>query len=141
MFHPAIIQGGDFHDARGTMRFVNGFDMSQIKRMYIIEHPDITIVRAWQAHQREQKWFFVLEGMFHIQTVQPDDWITPSKTLHIQSWSLTASENKILHIPSGFANGFRALERNSKLLIFSDFDMDQAATDNFRFDKDYWNSW
>lgn len=138
---PSIIRGGNFSDERGSMRFVNGFDMMQVRRMYIIEHPDTAVVRAWQAHRKEQKWFFVLEGSFEVQVVQPDVWDSPSRALDVQSWKLAAAENKILHIPGGFANGFRALEKNARLLVFSDFDMEQAAADNFRFDKDYWQSW
>lgn len=138
---PTIIQGGSFQDERGGLRFINDFLMDQVKRMYIIEHPSTVVIRAWQAHQKEQKWFFVLEGSFEIKIVQPDNWQVPNKNLPVQSFTMQASSNEVLHIPGGYANGLRALAENSKLLVFSDFDLIEAATDNFKFDKDYWDCW
>ena len=82
---PIIIRGGNFSDERGSMRFVNGFDMMQVRRMYIIEHPYTSVVRAWQAHREEQKWVFLLEVSFEVQVVQPYVWDSPSKALNVQS--------------------------------------------------------
>lgn len=138
---PTIIQGSSFQDERGQLRFVNDFLMNEVKRMYIIEHPSTSVIRAWQAHQKEQKWFFVLEGSFEVKLVQPDNWEIPDKKLPVQSLKLEASNNEVLHIPAGYANGLRALEENSKLLIFSDQDLKEASADNFKFNKDYWNCW
>lgn len=138
---PAIIKGGDFRDHRGIMRFVNDFDLQEIRRMYIIEHPDTAVIRAWQAHKIEQKWLYVLEGAFQVQLIQPDNWENPSENLPVQSWQLSSENNEVLHIPGGYANGFKALKENSKLLVFSSLDIKEAASDNFRFDKDYWKVW
>ncbi|MGF7231475.1 WxcM-like domain-containing protein [Arachidicoccus sp.] len=137
----SLIKGGTFQDERGTMRFANDFLMDQVKRMYIIEPRDTTVIRAWQAHKEEQKWFFVLEGSFEVKLVQPDNWELPSKKLPVQSLTLAALSNEVLHIPGGYANGFKALEAGSKLLVFSDTEIKHASEDNYRFDKDYWDCW
>ena len=141
MLQPTVIKGGSFRDMRGNLRFVNGFLMDKVKRMYIIEQLDTVAIRAWQGHKLEQKWFFVLEGAFHIQLVQPDNWESPSKDLFPRSFNMLAENNEVLHVPGGFANGFRATENNSKLLVFSNFNIKQVEMDNYRFEKDYWNCW
>ena len=46
-----IIEGGKFKDERGEIQFFNNFDMTEIKRIYTIFHPDANIIRAWQGHK------------------------------------------------------------------------------------------
>lgn len=141
MEQPKIIQGGRHTDSRGILSFVNDFRLDEIKRFYTIEHTDDSVVRAWQGHQKEKKWFYTLEGSFCIVLVQPDDWVNPSNTLPIQEFILNAQDSQILSIPSGYANGFKALQPHSKLLVFSNFTTEESADDNFRFDKDKWFNW
>ncbi|MDQ7960979.1 dTDP-4-dehydrorhamnose 3,5-epimerase family protein [Flavobacterium lindanitolerans] len=138
---PQIIQGNIHEDERGKLFYVNEFDLSEVKRYYIIEHPDILVIRAWQAHKREQKWFQVISGSFVVAVVQPDDWENPSEKLEVREFVLNADENQILHIPGNFANGFKALEKNSKMIVFSDFSLEESSKDNFRFDSKLWFDW
>ncbi|HMR81889.1 MAG TPA: hypothetical protein PKE30_02120 [Niabella sp.] len=139
--NPGIIKGESFTDERGTIRYANDFYMQEIKRMYVIEHPDSSVIRAWQGHRKEQKWFFVVEGGFEIHLVLPDNWSNPSQNLPVISYNLFAENNEVLHIPGGYANGIRALKDNSKLLVYSDFDIKTAAEDNYKFDKNFWYKW
>ena len=120
-----FIVGGHHTDSRGLLRFVNDFDMKQIRRMYIIE-PKLGQIRAWQGHQKEQKWFFVLEGSFLIQTVSIQAHRNRFKTI------VSAEENKVIHIDSGNYNGFEALTEGGKMLVLSDHTIDEAASDDFR---------
>ena len=53
-----LIKGEQFSDNRGSLNFFNAFDMSEIKRLYEIEPIDDHIIRAWQGHQYEKKWFY-----------------------------------------------------------------------------------
>ena len=76
---PKIIDSGQHVDERGKLIFFNELNLQEVKRLYIIEHPDLDTVRAWQAHKKEQKWFFVIEGCFKVVIVQPDDWDEPSE--------------------------------------------------------------
>ena len=64
---PKIIDGGVFSDERGTLQFVNNFDMSVVKRMYFTTHPSIDTIRAWQGHRIEKRWFFCVKGGFKNQ--------------------------------------------------------------------------
>lgn len=136
-----IISGGAFEDERGKIIFCNEFDLSEVKRFYLIEHPDTNVVRAWQGHQREQKWFFVIEGAFKMVLVQPDHWQNPSKELVTEEFILRSSEPKVLQVPANYANGFKALEPKSKIMVFSSFTVEESSNDNFRFDKDLWYDW
>ncbi len=136
-----LIQGAQHLDERGTLSFFNYFDMAPVKRLYVIEHPDTIIVRAWQAHKMEQKWFYVVEGSFKIVVLKLDNWEKPSKNLPVQEFILDSGMNRILHIPGGYANGFKALEAHSKLIVFSDFSIEDAGKDDFRFDRSLWYDW
>jgi dTDP-4-dehydrorhamnose 3,5-epimerase len=136
-----IITGGTHTDDRGTLTFFNDFDMKRVRRFYQIDHPDTTIIRAWQAHQIEQKWFYVTRGSFKVILVQPDNWSNPSPDLSYEEFTLQSDQKQVLHIPGGLANGFQALEPNSRLLVFSNFSMKEAGTDDFRFDKNLWYKW
>jgi len=139
--NPTIIQGGEHEDARGRLTFFNDFNMNQVRRFYVIEHPDTSIVRAWQAHKKEQKWFYVVEGAFKVVLVQPDDWGNPSKTLATEEFILKSATPKVLHVPGNYANGFKAIEPKSRIMVFSSFTVEESANDNFRFDKNLWYDW
>ncbi|AMS28102.1 hypothetical protein AEM51_06815 [Bacteroidetes bacterium UKL13-3] len=135
---PAAIKGGSFTDSRGKLGFCNDFDMSQVKRFYLVENANTEITRAWQGHQQEQKWFYVVSGSFMVAIVKPDNWSAPSANLPVDTHIIKAHENSVLHIPGGYANGFRALEQDSKLMVFSDFTLEEGLNDNFRFDANLW---
>ncbi len=134
----SIITGGIFKDNRGSISHVNDFDMEKIKRFYVVENTLENPKRTWQGHQFESKWFFVLKGSFLVGLVQPDNWENPSKDLKVETLVLKDSQSDILHIPCGYANGIVSLEQGSKLLVFSDFDIEKAATDNIKFDIHTW---
>lgn len=138
---PEIIQGGEHTDARGKLTFFNDFDMKHVRRFYQIQHPDVQVIRAWQAHKIEQKWFTVLEGSFKIVIVKPGEWLGANENSDPKEYILKSGDNQILHIPGGFANGFQALEPNSRLIVFSDFEFEKAGSDDFRFDKNLWYDW
>jgi dTDP-4-dehydrorhamnose 3,5-epimerase len=136
-----IIEGGKHEDARGKLIFFNDFDMSEVRRFYIIEHPDTQIVRAWQGHQKEEKWFYVIHGSFKIVLVKPDDWQNPSAELKTEEFVLETGNQQILYVPGGFANGFKALEPKSRIMVFSSFTVEESSKDNYRFDKSLWFQW
>jgi dTDP-4-dehydrorhamnose 3,5-epimerase-like enzyme len=120
---------------------VNSFDMTAVKRQYVIEIPDTTIVRAWQGHKKEQKWFYVVAGSFKVLAVKPDNWLAPSADLPVEEFEITAATPEILHIPGGYANGFKALSPASIMIVFSDFGIEDTAKDDFRFASDLWYNW
>jgi dTDP-4-dehydrorhamnose 3,5-epimerase-like enzyme len=136
-----LIQGGEFNDARGKLIFFNDFDMKDVRRFYVIEHPDSSIIRAWQGHKKEEKWFYVMKGSFKVVLVKPDDWDNPSPDLEPAEFILKATANQVLYIPGNFANGLKALEPESRIMVFSSFTVEESSKDNFRFDKGMWYDW
>ena len=137
LLEPTIIEGGDFNDRRGKIEFVNDFKLDDFKRFYTIHHKKLSTIRAWQAHQFEQKVFFPLEGFFIINLIKIDNWKTPNSKTKPYKYLLTENSPKILIVPGGYANGFINSVHNSKLLIFSSCSLDNSISDNYRFDKDY----
>ena len=141
MEKPEIIEGGLHADERGSVAFVNGFDLKQIRRFYTISHPDTSVVRAWQGHKEEAKWFFCSKGVFNILLVKIDDWDNPSGDLNVMTFQLSENKPRVLAVPPGYANGFKAIEADSTLLVFSDKDLESSINDDFRFDKNLWYNW
>lgn len=136
-----VVKGGIHSDERGTISFVNDFDLKNIRRFYTIEPANINVIRAWQGHQKESKWFYCIAGAFIVKLIKIDNWDKPSLDLEYESFNLTAEKSQVLSIPPGYANGFRALRQNSKLLVFSDLTLQEAKDDNFRFQPNYWFDW
>jgi len=135
-----FIQGGIAKDHRGQIRFVNDFDMSQVKRFYIIKNTDLDLVRGWRAHRLEQRWFYVLSGKFSVDVVKIDDWDHTSSDLPIEKIILDSTENKVLHLSVGYGTAFQALESNSELLVFADFGIENAQNDDYTYPLDYFKN-
>lgn len=132
-----FIVGGIAKDARGQIRFANDFDMSLVKRFYIIRNTDTDLVRGWRAHRIEQRWFYVLSGSFSIDIVEVDNWEQTSKDLPVHREVLGVDGQKVLHLSTGYATAFQALEADSELLVFSDYSIDNAANDDYTYPLDY----
>jgi dTDP-4-dehydrorhamnose 3,5-epimerase-like enzyme len=136
-----ITEGSLFSDNRGAIAFVNDFDLSPIKRFYRISHPNTAIIRAWQGHKIERKWFYCTKGSFEIKVIEIDNWDNPSKELTIKSHILSGDKSQILSVQKGCCTAIRALENDASLMVFSDKTLDEAKDDDFRFDKNYWFNW
>lgn len=135
----SLIPGGIHSDERGSLTFFNALDIGPVKRFYIIEHPDTTIIRAWQGHRHEQKWFYVIAGMFKLAVIKPDNWQQPAVNLHPEIVTLKAEEPVVLHVPGGYATGFSALKPHSQMVVFSDTSVEASQKDDYRFDKSLWS--
>lgn len=136
-----IVNGGVFEDERGKLFHVNDFDFSEVKRFYVIEHPDHHIIRAWQGHQFEKKWFYVVSGSFCVAWVKVDNWERPNPNVKAEYVILKANESRIVAIPCGYANGLKALESNSKIVVFSDMTLEKSVKEKIRYPKHYWFDW
>ena len=138
---PYIIKGENYTDERGGLDFYNDFDMSQIKRVYFTIHKDKEVIRAWQGHKIESRWFCSVKGSFLVKLIEIDNWGNPSNELKVIKYKLTSEKQEILYIPSGYVNGFKALQTDSKLMIMSNYGLNEVENDEFRFDKNKWVKW
>jgi dTDP-4-dehydrorhamnose 3,5-epimerase len=138
---PLLITGELCVDDRGELGFVNGFNMSGIKRFYSVKNHKAGFIRAWHAHKNEEKYVTVISGAAVICAVLIDDWDKPSKKAKVHRFVLSANKPSVVFIPKGYANGFMNLEKGTKLMFFSTSTIDESKGDDFRYDAYYWDPW
>lgn len=136
---PTIIEGACHKDDRGVLRYNNLFDVSPVKRMYIIQNSEAMPVRGWQGHRIEQRWFVAVSGQFEIFTIAPDDWEKPSIDLEVKSFLLDQESLNVLHVPTGHITAIRSVSPGSSLLAVSDYQLG-AVKDEYRFPLDYFKN-
>tara|TARA_B100000787_G_C16156725_1_gene279321 strand:+ start:691 stop:1140 length:450 start_codon:yes stop_codon:yes gene_type:complete len=125
----------------GVLNHCNSFILSRYKRIYTISHPKTSVIRAWQGHPNEGKCFIPITGKFLLCWVKIDDFDNPSEILKAESLILDASKKKIIEIPKGYANGLKALEPDSEVMVFSEFSLEDSLLDKIRFHSDLWFNW
>lgn len=134
-----LIKGGIHADNRGVLCFCNDFDFKNIKRFYQITQNSIEIIRGWQGHKKESKWFYCNAGSFLINYVKPENWINPTGDEQVEVQLITASNPCIMYLPPNFATAIKANEPNSILTIYSNFTVQESINDDFRFNLNTWN--
>lgn len=127
---PHIIKGGNHSDHRGVIDFMNDFDMSEVKRFYIIKHSNTITKRGWRGHKIEQRWFNVTQGEFLISIAKIDDFLEPPFTLNVEEVLLSVTVTEVLYIPPGYATLIQATQENANLLVFADYEIEHAVHDN-----------
>lgn len=135
---PVIIKGGFFEDDRGSLKFNNNFDTSSIKRLYIIQNKNCEIIRGWQGHKVEQRWFTALVGDFVIRVIKINNWNNPAKNSDILTFELNSSQLDVLHVPFGYVTSIQSKSRENKLLVMSDHKLNQIE-DEYRFSSDWFS--
>lgn len=131
-----LLGGEKYQDERGIITFNNDFEALPIKRIYTIENHSTQIIRGWQGHKIEQRWFACMKGSFEISVIEVDDFTNPSKDLTIKKYILTDEVLTYLHIPAGCLTAIQAKSENSKLLILADHKLGEI-NDEYRFDLNY----
>lgn len=132
-----LIQGGKFVDQRGKLLYNNGLNLGEVKRMYVVENEDTNLVRAWQAHKVEKRWFVAIDGIFEIKLVEIDDFENPSENLKLEKFVLSAETMDCLYIQPGYATSIQALSDNAKLAVFSNYMLGEI-NDDYKFDSQKW---
>lgn len=134
-----LIEGGEFADNRGMLRFFNDFDMSEVVRFYEIYPICANEKRGWQAHKKEKKWFYCLSGSFDVYYIQIDDFEEPSNHSSPVKQVLKENTPVVLAVPEGYATAIVAIENSSRLQVFSNFTVEQSKEDDFRYAINHWN--
>lgn len=136
---PRLIDGGLHTDDRGTVSFVNDFDLSGVDRFYTVRFRWPNTPRGWVGHRRDVKWFTAVQGEVLIAVVEPDDWESPKGDLPVNRYTLSAGTPQVLHVPAGQATASAGLTDDAILLIFSSGRTEDARTDDYRFPVDLWD--
>jgi dTDP-4-dehydrorhamnose 3,5-epimerase len=53
---------------------------------------------------------------------------------------MTSENNEVLNMPPGYATCLRALKENSKVMLFADYDNENAKLDDHLWPLDYFNN-
>ena len=145
-----IISGGVAVDDRGSVRFVNDFDFSGVKRFYQVDNHKQGFIRAWHGHVGEGKYVYVAKGSALVGAVEMEvrepievvayvGLITPEG--EVFKCVLSSQCPKVLWIPPGYANGFMNLTQDTIIQFFSTSTLEESLGDDIRFPYDRWNIW
>ena len=138
---PILIEGGFSADERGRVSFVNSADLTGVQRLYFISNSSTAVIRAWQAHKKEAKYFYAVQGQFQIVAVKLDSFEDPSPDLAAESFIIQEDSPGILLVPPGYANGIKALSAQNQLLVLSNLTLEESAEDIYRFPAHLWFDW
>lgn len=135
---PKIIKSGFSQDERGRVVFCNDFDFKGIKRFYMLENASQEVIRAFHGHLKEEKYMSVISGKAIICVAPLSKTGDPDKEKEVHKFVLSAENPEILHVPGGFANGFKALEDKTKVIVFSTSSLEDSKKDNYNLPHDCW---
>ena len=133
---PILLKGNIHTDTRGSLYYNNSFDTSIIKRIYFIENMDTNIIRGWQGHKIEQRWFVATRGSFCIKLIKIDNWEKPSVALPVIEFTIDSKTLDVLKVPGGYVSSIQSIKEDSKLLVMADYMLGEIE-DNYRFDFNY----
>jgi dTDP-4-dehydrorhamnose 3,5-epimerase len=139
---PVLLQGKVSVDNRGCISFVNDFDMSDVKRFYIVKNHQPNFIRAWHAHRRERKYVMAIRGaaivvaipLSELEVVNnhfPEDMM--DGMYNFTQATLSGGSPAIFCIPPGYGNGFKTLTPDTELIFFSSATLEESKNDDIRF--------
>lgn len=133
-----LIEGGIAVDDRGNLNFANDFNFYGVKRFYQVQNFSINTIRAFHGHLNEAKYVYVAKGSAIVAAVKLDNIESPSKHLKINRFILSDKNPQVLFIPPKYANGFRALDSDTRIIFFSTSSLEESKGDDYRYPIDYW---
>lgn len=136
MNKPTLYQGGIAIDDRGELEY-NNVSLKDVKRFYIVSNHKSHFVRAWHGHKKEVKYVTVIKGCALIGAVKLDNFDYPSFDLLVEKFILSSKKPSLLYIPSGYANGFMNLTKDTKIMFFSTSSLEESQGDDYRYPYDY----
>ena len=92
--------------------------MTDVKRSYVVTNTLLKTVRAWHGHRNEKKWVVVQKGEFLVCVVKVDNFDNQEMNAEVKEYVLN-SENNVLFIPNGYANGAMNLTDENEIRYFS----------------------
>jgi len=115
---------------------VNEADQREVRRFYIIDAFESETIRAWQGHKREQKWFYPIKGKGLLKALDMLDYRDSAMQAKVSGFILEERNPAVLHLPGAYYNGIQALAPGFRLLVFSDFNLEDSEQDDFRLHLD-----
>lgn len=131
---PQVIELKIFSDDRGN--FVPILDeipklnprIGRIKRIYYVVNPNRGTIRGLHYHEKEWKFFVVVNGAAKFVILNPED---PSEI-----YTFVSSERKpnLIVVPPKYANGWMSLKDDTILVSASNLTTQESLADDKRFD-------
>ncbi len=134
----SLIKGGIAVDDRGSLNFANDFNFYGVKRFYQVQNFSTSTIRAFHGHLKEAKYIYVAKGSAIVAAVKLDNIKSPSKNQEVNRYILSDKNPQILFVPPKYANGFRPLENDTRIIFFSTSSLAESKGDDYRFPVDYW---
>ncbi|MDG1709830.1 MAG: sugar epimerase [Schleiferiaceae bacterium] len=116
---PELIEGDIFSDSRGRLFHINDFDLSPVKRMYVIENKSVFQYRGWKGHSVERRWFYCSVGSIELHVTPVSSFETNDPKIKI--YNLSHEKMEILFVPRGYATLIKQGHDKSRLLVMSDY--------------------
>ena len=132
---PKLYKGDYSKDRRGLIFHNNNFDFKQITRGYLIENDNVSIRRGWKGHAIEKRWFLCTRGIVVIRVISIEN--LKNKIDNSANYELTDSNLDILEVPSGYATMIQQKLTRSRVLCFSDYELNTSNDENLRWPENY----
>lgn len=131
-----LIIGDCNSDNRGKIFHINNFDLSLVKRIYIIENKKTTQNRGWNGHEIENRWFFCSKGSIQIKVVKINSF-TNKKNNNIEIFTLNDNNFNVLFVPKGHATLIKQVQSKSRIVAMSDYLLGGSSEDNLRWQSNF----
>lgn len=127
---PQLLEVPTFVDDRGVLHQVIETAqkaLPQIARVYQVRNFDPGTIRGFHRHRREWKAFYVSQGSAKFVVCQEN-------AGSLESFVMTDQQPRLLVVPPGFYNGWKALGPDTLLLGFSSATIEESVQDDERVD-------
>lgn len=131
---PYIIKGDLFKDNRGKLFSCNEFNMSSVKRLYVIENFDSNYIRGWKGHKIETRWFFAIRGSIIINTILISDLENSHPSPELKTFILNEDNLNVLEVPPGFATSIKQYSNGDRICVFADYEIGVSGDEDLRWD-------
>src|SRR5271155_5872412 len=106
MQSPELLSGGCAVDDRGTLSYLDDqLPFWKMRRFYVVENFSTETIRAFHGHKVEEKFVFVVSGSALVAIAR----MVEDGLGELKRFTLSDRKQQVLHVPAGYANGFRAL--------------------------------
>lgn len=136
---PTLIRGTTHQDSRGFLSYSNDLDLTDFRRIYIIQNSLNRPLRGWHGHQHESKIFMVLSGKIRFGAVRVSDWGNPNPQERVHSADLESGTMDAFFVPGGFANAILSLESGSVAMVYSSSTLADSQADDYRYPENAWD--
>ncbi len=131
---PYIIKGDLFKDNRGKLFSCNEFNMSSVKRFYVIENFDSNYIRGWKGHKIETRWFFAIRGSIIINTILISDLENSHPSPELKTFILNEDNLNVLEVPPGFATSIKQYSDGDRICVYADYEIGVSGDEDLRWD-------